>query len=469
MADKEVKEFDLGKWKEMIDKLGNNSFNFRNGLPTLNGNEVDPEWSQHLSDEWLFSIGGVSIFFSSLAFRAQYHWTWAIPTAGAWVHGGKLHVAFNPYFMMEVLPERGQRVFVVMHEIMHLIHDHTVRCKEQSLDPQLWNIACDYYINMQLHKLAKSLPDMKKNLMKTVPEEVFPLCLDAKYDGWTEIEIYRDLEKQQKQKKDSGEEGGEGNGESGEGQGNNGRKALDDFSDYGGDDGGDNDAGSARNTIYKAIREAEAAAKNGGRQPGSFEADLINSIVASTVVKVDWKDTLGDYVVQNSDELITYNKVSRRNTANIIFPVRTGDSIRLFFGIDTSGSMSQPELEDAAGGVRQVAELFSNHHITLASADTKAHFIGAVDTLEGIEDFDTKNVEIRGGGGTRMSPLLEMAYEISEEQGQEFDAIIVFTDGELMDGDVDDVNTGEIPVIILVTEQGTIPNINSADKIIQLN
>jgi predicted metal-dependent peptidase len=456
MTDTANKEFDQNEWQKMFDKVGEGSFNFRDGLPCLNNNEVLPQWDEAMSD-WLFCVGGVSMFFSSLAYRAKFHWTWAIPTAGAWVHGGKLHVAFNPYFMMNVIPTTGQRVFVLLHEVMHLIHDHTVRCVEQALDRSEWNKACDFYINYQLERFASMLTK-KRGMMEFIPKEVFPLCYDVKYADWTEMEIYKDL---MKNKKDSDE--GEG-----EGEGSGGQKSLDDFSDYG-NESGDNDMGDARNTIYKAIREAETAMKSSNRPPGAHEIDLIRSIISSTETKVDWKDVLGEYVVQNSDELITYTKVSRRSTANVIFPVRSGDSIRMFFGFDTSGSMSMPELEDASGGVRQVAELFTNYHITLATADTRAHLIGTIDTLDGTEDFDPKNIEIKGGGGTRMSPLVTMAQEISDNEGVEFDVIIIFTDGELRSGDIDDVHNGDTPLVILVTEQGSMPSIESAEKIIQLN
>ena len=62
MTDTANKEFDQNEWQKMFDKVGEGSFNFRDGLPCLNNNEVLPQWDEAMSD-WLFCVGGVSMFF----------------------------------------------------------------------------------------------------------------------------------------------------------------------------------------------------------------------------------------------------------------------------------------------------------------------------------------------------------------------------------------------------------------------
>ena len=56
---------------------------------------------------------------------------------------------YNPDFLSRMSP--GQRNFVLMHEMFHVILFH---CKRRKGDPQLWNTATDIVVNDMLKRLT---------------------------------------------------------------------------------------------------------------------------------------------------------------------------------------------------------------------------------------------------------------------------------------------------------------------------
>ena len=72
---------------------------------------------------------------------------------------------FNPHFVLD-LP-LSQLLFVVLHEISHIAMMHRVR--EKGREHDLWNVACDYYIN-------KSLAEQYEMEKKDTPIKVNKPC-----------------------------------------------------------------------------------------------------------------------------------------------------------------------------------------------------------------------------------------------------------------------------------------------------
>lgn len=608
----------IAKFKENFDKFASGSFDMSTQFPTVPDKEIPAEWRDNLR-KTLFQLQGASIFFSALAAKCYYHFSFYLPTAGAYVSRGKFHIVMNPWFMFEFLKNPAWRVFVIMHELIHIFNDHSDRAKENTYDHKMWNMAGDFYINLKLAKMAEELNgmDQTKHSMSIIPQNVLQICLDEKYDGWMEDEIYRDLmskkggEKQdpepvfvqaalghewrmvdgsvktteeleeddqlavinyegqelsqvvkavtkngdraptygyfapdgaavsiynkaitsniaecdpanQRLPCDKGVIGastvfqsngmsqdevpiedlvgqtvllfnghataaaeivktnddqevaevelttyGTGGG-SGDGDGDGeGQKSLEGFSNS--PDSNDGQDGNNKHAIASAARAAKIAADESGMQPGNAEADLIRGCLDATESKVDWKDVLRDFIVSTSKEMITYNKYSRRSTEEIIMPSYTGDHLSVYFGIDTSGSMGVDDLTEAMTELKGVLSNFESHRIYVGSCDTRAYKAGVVDTEEGT-DFTPDSIELIGGGGTRMSTMVEDAQYLNDAGEEDFDVMIIFTDGHLMDGDIENEYMGEIPLLVMITRSGNGGlEVPSANNVLQVD
>lgn len=479
-------EKDFDAIKKQLDEMGYSKFQEKfvnaSGIPTIPNEDVLPEWNETLNETFLL-ISTASQFFASLAFKCQYQWTWAIPTACAHVHNGKFYVTLNPFFFMNMLEESGYRSFVVMHEIVHIFYDHGERAKLQGHDPYLWNVATDHYINLSLGAMADGLRGSQSGgVLRVIPQEVLPICYDTNFVGMTEDEIYKKLSQDYEDQKDKSSGDGEGEGDSdGEGSGgqsggdgggsfNNGQVPLDQAPESH-NEGEGRSATANQQAIAEAVMSAEAVMKATNYQPGTAEAGLIRACIEAHETKVDWKSELREFVSSSPDELSTYAKVNRRNAGGVVFPCRDGDSIRVFFGLDSSGSMGADALGQAVKEVQGIVENFSSHHIDFYSCDTKAYEVGRYSSDGEEDEFDALEVaeKIKGFGGTVMSPLVNQMQE-PEDMDEPYDVGIILTDGYLSEGDITNAFEGDIPLIVVITEHGQVPSwLEGEVPVIQMN
>ena len=118
------------------------------------------------------------MFYSTAMMKLEITFNEKIPNAAT----NGMQLIFNPQFMID-LPHR-QRIFVLMHELYHVIFKHVTRCGDR--DPKVWNIATDYVIN---------------NELDTLGFDIWPnALLDHKYDGMTADQVYFLLKEQEKNK-----------------------------------------------------------------------------------------------------------------------------------------------------------------------------------------------------------------------------------------------------------------------------
>ena len=116
---------------------------------TIDSNQVKAEWEDEMSDSRV-NVALATPLLSFMMFRCKFHWTDdpRITTAAAMVYNGENHLFFNPLFFFKVLKNTKQRAFVVIHEVLHVFLEHCGRALEQGYNPELWNIATDYVINL---------------------------------------------------------------------------------------------------------------------------------------------------------------------------------------------------------------------------------------------------------------------------------------------------------------------------------
>ena len=165
---------------------------------------------------------------------------------------------------------------------------------------------------------------------------------------------------------------------------------------------------------YQAKNTAETCQKMIGSVPGELK-EYLDSLFKIKPQVFNWKAyfrrVIGNLII--SELYLTRMRPSRR------FPdsrgVRFKRKPHVLVGVDTSGSVSNEELEDFFSEIYYLWK--SGVKVTIAQMDTK---------IEHIEEYNGKfNKEIYGRGGTEFTDLINYY----NERKKDFSTLVIFTDG----------------------------------------
>ena len=165
---------------------------------------------------------------------------------------------------------------------------------------------------------------------------------------------------------------------------------------------------------YQAKNTAETCQKLIGSIPGELK-EYLDSLFKIKSQIFNWKAyfrrVIGNLIT--SELYLTRMRPSRR------FPdsrgVRFKRKPHVLVGVDTSGSVSNEELEDFFSEIYYLWK--SGVKVTIAQMDTK---------IEHIEEYNGKfNKEIYGRGGTEFTDLINYY----NERKKDFSTLVIFTDG----------------------------------------
>lgn len=411
-------------------------------LPTvIPDNEVKPEWRESVSNARM-AVTMATPLFAYKMYQCEIHFTLDISTAAATVVAGKNLIYINPLFFDFKLTNDKQRAFVLLHEVDHIFLMHIGRQTDMGYHPELWNVATDYFINLHGSGTYKAKDGSIKTDTKYTKYLERPsfVLYDERFAGMDSDEIYHLLLEENDGDADAAAAA----------HGGGGRPMDDDASgqmplDSVGEEHPDN-AQISRNQRTTAAAVAKAEAE---KTIGDCEGDIVTMLTEMFKPKISWKDQLATVVETSSKERNTYNRVSRRSQGDILFPSKTGQTINVVFGIDSSGSMSQLDYQDGAGELYGVLEDFESWTLDLVSCDVRAHSIGQY-ASEDDDTFQDMRLEMVGGGGTDMTSIVEYAQDKYDE-GEEVNACIIITDGYLPPIQHD---TDDFEVIVVVTTNG---------------
>lgn len=343
--------------------------------------------------------------------------------------------------------------FVILHETYHKMCRHIVTYHALwKLDPKRANAACDYWINLILDKLSKSLPSapfemprwteallaiLTPEQRKALDEQGIGLgsplgLLDYKYEGMTVKQIFDALKDE---------------GKGGKGKGGDKSDGFDDHDWENGNAPSEEEQEERRKDVERALREGEMLAKKYGS--GSTNAELGFDELLKP--KVDWRAQLRDFVRTTCRKLeqSTWRRPNRRFLhQGIVMPTMQGKQIKeLAMCVDASGSMFggdpspfQRVMTEVDGLVKQLG--VSKLHVIYWDGYVCAHETYTPATVGGW----LKSTKPRGGGGTNpacISPWLK-------EKGIKPDAAVVLTDGE-----VPEWGQWTVPVLFAVTGKAT--------------
>ena len=165
---------------------------------------------------------------------------------------------------------------------------------------------------------------------------------------------------------------------------------------------------------YQAKNTAETCQKLIGSIPGELK-EYLDSLFKIKPQVFNWKAyfrrVIGNLIT--SELYLTKMRPSRR------FPDSRGVKFKrkphVLVGVDTSGSISDEELEDFFSEIYYLWK--SGVKVTIAQIDTK---------IEHIEEYNGKfNKEIYGRGGTEFTDLINYY----NERKKDFSTLVIFTDG----------------------------------------
>lgn len=331
-------------------------------------------------------------FFATLMITTPWVETRDLPTAGTDME----KIYFNPDFV-ESLETVDKVMFLIAHEVMHIALNHGSRLR--SRNPMIWNIACDFAINYILVDAGL--------------EMIEGGCYDAKFANMSADEIYDELMKQVDKARKQGGSGQPGTG---------GIPGFDKM--HGGQDGkGDlmppshgNDPAKAAEQQRK-IQQKVAQAATAARMAGKVSAGLERFIQDVLDPKVPWPDLLRDYMTRVTKDDESWGRRNRR-FQDIYLPARHSEKMGEIIVIgDTSGSISNEELNQVAAEVQAVADQVKPERIRVIWADTK------VAGEQIFEEGELILAKPAGGGGTDMRVPLKHAEQFEPH------VVILITDG----------------------------------------
>jgi len=352
------------------------------------------------------------VFFATLVMSTPMVVDTTLPTAAT----DMLTIFYNPAFIEGLtLP---QVMFVLAHEVMHIVFKHGLR--RGSRNPQLWNIACDYAINLILHEAGF---------------EVIQGCLfDPRFKGMSAEQVYdmlkQEMDKENKKRKQNGE------GKAGPGD------LHQDTSGMGEDvrEPANIDAearAKAEQQIQQKVAQAANMARMAGKMPAGV-ARLVDEILNPTV---PWQDLLREYMTRVTKDNESWSRRNRRFT-DVYLPSRHSQRMGEIVVIgDTSGSITNQELARIASEVAAISEAVNPERIRLVWADTE---------VAGEQEFEAGDIikaDPKGGGGTDMRVPLQHIDQYQPE------IAVLVTDGYTPWPNVEP----EYPLIVVCTTKVDVP------------
>lgn len=323
-------------------------------------------------------------------------------------------------------------MFLLCHEAMHIVLESTGRFPEGA-NPDVWNEAADAIINPMLIDDCK-MPKIREQLLKIIYGGKW-----AKYAKSTHEAAYYDLmqnfEKMHGQTMEEFNKAMAGNKEGdnpqqGRGKGSMkgiwwdnsgselGKKAQDKGLDKAGNPQSDGGMTEAQKSEWKdRICSAFEAQKSTGDVPGSLQG-FITKILKP---KKDWRKELRVAVTSTLKDQWSYKKPSRRTTAlDIRTPGVWGEKPDCWCALDTSGSMSELELQRAVSEMVRIFELVGGKtHLILC--DAEVYYTGDLD-VNGLKNLR----EIQHGG----TDLTQIFRYIKDEAKKQPAMLVVFSDME---------------------------------------
>lgn len=300
-------------------------------------------------------------------------------------------VWYNPDFFLKLSKE--ERKFLCAHESMHVVLDH---CGERiaSRDPELWNQAGDYVINLMLVDTGMKMPQGG--------------LLDRRFAGMSTEAVYNLLDKEEQAKPKS----------------HKGKPFMADLNpDSSGKQPTKAEKQENKEKIERLVMQARQLSQmQGGKDPGTCSKDLQELIDRLTNPRIAWQKIMDRFLSATVKEDQTYSKPHRKYLAHG-YHLPTLDSPgcgRLMWANDISGSVSLREWNQSISEMAYILKRYNPQEICVVQFNTR---IVEETVIRSVREF--LKMPFRKGGGTDVEEVIE---KFAKDKAE---ALFVFTDGEL--------------------------------------
>lgn len=343
-------------------------------------------------------------FMATLFFSLKHLWDNSVPTA----YTDGLSIGMNEHFFMAQDPM--VRVSVLAHETWHVAFKHMLRSQEMNYNPQKFNMAADYVINLMIKDAGLPVPDTW-------------LC-DEKYRGMSTEQIYKLLPDPPPQQPQSG------NGGRGDSPGDDLKSPSSNSGNQQNNSQGNQPQSSSGGTaptkeeishkIDQAILKAHTQAQMKG-QAGSIPGDIQIAIDNLLNPKLDWRTILQNYMNKFVKEDYTWSKPNMLYFhQDIYLPAQHSEAMgEVAIAVDTSGSVSEEEFRAFLTEITDIKEKLNPSLTTIIDFDTS---IKHVHKIAQEDDSSIKSLPFSGRGGTNLTPVFNY-YEKTKPE-----VLIVFSD-----------------------------------------
>ena len=313
-------------------------------------------------------------FFASILMTTPLIADVSIPTAATDMR----NIYYNPDFIDSLDSETA--MFVWAHEVMHIALLHGLR--RMGRHPQLWNIACDYAINLMLYDSG----------FKVWTNAL----LDHKFAGMTAEQIYSLLVKDAKKELARAAA----------------RPGLAcDLQEP------QTSTAVEKSAIERSVRQRVTGAVTMAKMAGNMPVNLDRIISGVLNPKVPWEDYLREYMTRVTFNDESWSKRNRR-FADFYLPSRHNTRMGEIVVIgDTSGSIGEQELNQVAAEVSSIADVMQPERVRMVWADAE------VSSEQVFECGEALVFKPSGGGGTDMRVPLQHVEQYTPE------VVVLITDG----------------------------------------
>lgn len=309
-----------------------------------------------------------SVFISTISLSLEHKVSDAVPTAGT----DGLKVLYNPDFCGRL--SAPELVGLMAHECWHIAFGHVTRGTDKN--PQIWNMAGDHVINLMLLSERYVLP--KDGIH------------EDRFKGMSTEQVYDILIEEMPEMPE----------------------ALMDILPS--EESTDDVTEQVTDIIVRANTQSQMAGKAKGEIPSEISRlidDLINP-------KLNWKEYLNRFLSVKIKDSYSWNRPNRRFMPNLYLPSTYSDGLGdMTFAIDTSGSMTDAEIQEILTEIQSIRDTFKYSTMTILDCDYKIHNVYELES-----DSNILDLKFSGGGGTSFMPVLNYIEEHPTT------ALIYFTD-----------------------------------------
>ena len=331
----------------------------------------------------------LSPFFAALSLYAEIDFSNEVQLAAT--NGKK--IIFNPITYIQLPPSERDGLF--LHELLHMALLHHLRRGVR--DHYIFNIAADIVVNgMIVNEGNFKIPKYgirDEDLEHLSVEEVYELIIknNKKYN-LNLIDLIND--EKDSEDKDS------------KGKGNDLQTGISDL----------NTEAEIRNYWKQAINDAKLITKGSCKKalPESFERNFGEVLEP----EIDWKTKLWNFLVRTPTD---FGEFDRRLIYSALYLENLeGESINVFCCIDTSGSISDYEIDKFMSEIKGIINAYPNLNCRLWYADHECYGPYNIDSMENVP-------EPKGGGGTDFAPFFE---DITKKEFNNNEGVCIYlTDG----------------------------------------